>query len=397
MTPETLSASSIAVFEACEARFKAEYIDRGRMPSGGAADLGTVAHEVCELAVNQWVTHEPGKRSVITDNFTLHNLQKAFETTARSYSLAEDQIKEGKKMMKVWYDHHAEAGFEEVLCTELKETFTLTHSILGEIPVTYIWDRGGRIISDDPRDNGDIKVVDYKTFIRPVTAESLMRKGQPRLYALAAMIKYKDQLREGGVIWVEYWLLRFGPVGMRFTREDNLATWHYLRDVWARINASDGTKETINNECQYCVRKGVCETLKRHSDVGGVIGMEPGEQVLVLGQTRNAIKALKRLEEEVLTQIEDAMEEAGTTEITGPAGRAWLKVGSKREADPERVAKVIGPEITAKYASLGVGAIDTILKEEPLTDEQKAELKGLMRSKPTSRLEVELVSPFDDL
>lgn len=382
MKPERLSASSIATFEACEARFKAVYIDKASEMSGRAANLGTACHEALEWLVVHRIM--PGLAFEDAEVYT------AFENAAARLGLSAKQIVEGRAMIKNVLTYHAENGWNEVLSAELKETFTLTHPVLGQINVTYIWDRGDRLA------DGSIEVVDYKTFARPVAVEDLIHKIQVRTYALSAAIKYKAE--QPARIWVTYWLLRYGPVSMAFTREDNAATWKYLRDVWERIDASDGSIETVNAECKWCIRKAVCGALHRHTRAGGVVGLTDEQAARQFAEISNKISALNALKTELETVLSDSLEADEVIEKKFDGVRVFVKPTNRREVDSERVSKVVGAEMMAKYGSVGVGVLDTMMKDEPsLTPDQKLQLKRLIRNKPGSKLEVELDGPMEDV
>jgi hypothetical protein len=347
--------------------------------SGIWATLGTACHEWLEWLVSN------GHHTTMPFEVAI----KEWELIASRASLSDDHKIDGRKMLKKWWDYHEQYGFDEVISTERKETFTLTHPDYDDIEVTFIWDRG------DLEPDGSIKIVDYKTFGQPMAADLLKSKVQPRVYALSAAIKFKD--REPANIWVEYWLLRFGPIAVRFTRQDNIATWRYLQDVYGRIKESDGTKETINSECKWCVRKAICTTLHKHAAVGGVLGMDTKQQAVVYAQTQDKLKALKNLSEELEIQLTDYLEQSDLIEDVFDDVRVYIKPTNRREADGERVAKVVGPVLAAKYGSLGVGSIDDMLKNEELTDAQRLELKRLIRNKPGAQLKVDVKTPFDEM
>jgi hypothetical protein len=81
---------------------------------------------------------------------------------------------------------------------------------------------------------------------------------------------------------------------------------------------------------------------------------------------------LDHMEKEELLEFE-------TEEVT-------VKVGSsrRRDVDSAMVGRVIGEELMSKYGSVGVGALDKMLKSGELTDEQAEEIKGLIRYKNSS-------------
>ena len=390
MQPTTLSASSVSCFELCEARYKATYIDRGREMGGAAANLGTTVHEACEHGVVNWMVHTPGESSVPKPEFTLANLQAHFRQCAQSNGLDAEQVKQGCSMLKVWFDWHEENGWNEVLCAEIKETFELKHPVHGSVPFTFIWDRGDRL------PNGAIEVVDYKSFGQPMATDVMATKVQVRAYGLSAMMKYKG-VYEIPHVWVTYWLLRFGPISVRFDRADNLETYKYLQDVFDRIVKSTGDIETINTECKWCVRKASCETLKRHQDVGGILAYKPEQQARLLIETRDRLSALRNLAEELESQLNDHLEENESIEEVFDGVKVFLKPTKRRDIDGERAAKVIGPELAAKWGTIGVTVVDQMMKNEPeLTDDMKLQLKRLIKQNTGAKLEVQAFSAFDD-
>lgn len=379
MDPATLSASAIATFETCEARYYATYIEKGREISGAPATLGTTVHAWLEwLVVNGYHL-----------TMDLKIAMKEFDVMASSAGLDSRQIADAKSMIARWWKYHEENGFNEVLSCEVKETFTLTHPLYDPIPVTYIWDRG------DLLPDGSIEVVDYKTVGQPIAADNLRTKVQPRVYGVSAAIKYKHL--NPPMIWVQYWLLRFGNIGTGFTREDNMATWKYLQDVYGRIKESEGMVETINTECKWCVRKAVCDTLHRHSAVGGIMGLDPRERALKLAETKNKLTALNTLRDELETMVTDDLDNSETLSQQYDGVKIFIKPTARRSVDKERASKVLGPDLMAKWGDIGVGTLDEILKKEELTDEQRLQLKQLIRQNPGAELKVEITTPFDEL
>lgn len=382
---ERLSASSIDTFEGCEARFYATYVEKGPEISGDAAIGGTVAHEALEEVITSGIHNDMA-------TFTLKAIYDIYNKHADRFGLTKEQIKVGHHMMKTWHDHHMLYGFDEILSTEVKETFTLTHPRLGSIPVTYIFDRADWVAQMQ-----SIKVVDYKSFAIPMAVDELTRKVQVRIYALAAAIQYKD--KGSLAVWVEYWLLRYGPIAVAFTRDDNMATWKYLQDVWERIHESDGQRETVNSGCRWCIRKASCDALKRHVGAGGVLGLGPERVAEELSDTKNRIAALNNLKTELEDALSDFLDENNTTEHVFESGtQVFLKPSGRREIDGATAAAILGPELVTRYGTIGVTVLDKILKDEPdLTDEQRKKLTALIKKKNGVTMTVKVPSVLDDI
>jgi len=355
MEPRTLSASSIKCFEDCEAMYHAHYIDRVKEGSGAAADLGTSVHTACEEWVNAGAPAD------------LDILLKQFEQDAIMHGLNQEMIKDGRVMLQDFYNRWQENEPYKVLVTEVKETFSLK---VGNktVQVTYIWDRG------DQLPDGSIEVVDYKTWRKILDGEDMRSTIQVRIYALSAAIKYKDD--NPPAIWVTLDQMRTtGPVSVKFTREDNQATWRYLKDVYSRILASDGTKMTINENCRYCVRKADCPELAKAIEVGNIQRLraypeQAAERLAELKAARNAVS-------DTISQLEDFMsellDEYEVPVINYPSGvQVKLEVRKSRKIEHHGVNRVLGLDPLAR---LSLPEIDEILAGDSITDEQKWELK----------------------
>jgi RecB family exonuclease len=213
-----LSASALNTAMNCLARFKAEYVDRGRGLQGAAATFGTAVHAALEMYVKGAYldTKLPREWATLRDIWSMQH-------TLHYNGLHDDpaEFKLGEKILKAWFDRaDLEQPDRTVISTELKESFKITISGV-EIEFVYIWDRCDR------KADGSIVVVDYKTSAWGVSSDELRTKVQPRLYALAAQIKWPD----APGIWVEFDMLKHDnqPTGAYFRREDNAATFEALK------------------------------------------------------------------------------------------------------------------------------------------------------------------------
>lgn len=367
MIPTSLSASSLQVYETCSARWKAEYLDRARGLAGDPANLGTAVHAVLE----RWVAQNFYRANVQAPmSYTNECVQALWD---EEYSkLFDDQRRyaEGLQLCLGWV-HRQDWSGRTVLTTETKKEIPLPTSI-GPIPLRFVCDRVDRL------DNGEIEVVDYKTLIRPVQPDDLRKRLQARLYSMAARTLYPDAPR----IWVTFDLIRYDSVGVVFTRDDDVATWSYIKSLAERIIADDGTGETMNTDCRYCVRRFNCESLTSHLAAGGPLGITDGHDAADRRLTLDAAaKALRGMVDELDTVILEHCEREGLTNFVTDNGTA-VKIGAKktRSIDSAMAARVVGPELVAQHGKLGVTVVDQLLKEKTLTDEQKAGLRALIRS-----------------
>lgn len=384
MEPKTLSASAASVFETCEARYKASYIDRTPEIAGNAGSLGSCVHECLELWVNtgQHLVEWPDiiareKAMLVVYNMTYYDY---FSDTTF--------FADGWSMLRKWLQQMDWSG-REVISTEEKKSFDIPTS-RGPLQFNYIVDRL------DMLDDGSIDVVDYKSVRQPIQADRMKHLIQPRSYALAAMIEYGG---EKG-IWVTYDLLRYSPVSVKFDRDDCVATWNYLKKLAERIYASDGSQETLNPECRFCPRKQVCETLKRNVDNGGVLSIgtieEVTDQLALLQAARAGLDAaIDEIMEIGLKMAEDGDLYEWETEVN--IGKVTAK--GRRNVDSERAAKVLGGELMMKYGSINVGTLETIIKDEPsLSDSDRSVLKQMLAKKVygTPYIEVMPKTPFSE-
>lgn len=379
MKPKTFSASAGLTFQGCEARYKANYIDRTPELSGTAANLGTAAHEALERLVKEGLHFPQQPFEVLRDLFD-EEYAKLFSDNSRRA--------EGRKFMKNWWDRSGDdywAG-REVLSTEHKTSFDLKTSE-GIMPFTYILDRCDRL------EDGTIDIIDYKSVAMPVQPQEMMERIQPRAYALAAQIAYPD----APAIWMSFDLLRYDIVGAKFSREDNIETYRYLQSLVEEVYASDGTKETLNPECRWCVRKAECDTLLRHMGGGGVVGMDADTAADLRSRLDWQRGAISKLMDELDEIILEVCEDGEMTEFKTNETKVTITASARREADSERIIKVIGPEIAARYGKIGVTDLDKILANEELTDEQKSEVRQLVRKKyGNPRVKTKALHPFGE-
>lgn len=364
MIPKTLSASSLQTYLDCPDRFMAEAIEKASQLSGSAAGLGTALHAAIENMVT-WCKEQPN--GLLDPMIFAWSNMKAFwdESYWANFTDAK-RYKEGEKILTAWMARQVWTG-RTVLSMEVKKSFTIKTSI-GDLPITYIMDRM------DQLDDGSIEVIDYKSFIQPVQPADLKGKIQVRLYALAAQMEHPD----APYIMVVFDLLRYDLVGVRFSKEENRATYRYLQRLAEEIIANNNPKPTINENCQYCIKKGICPAIQSHARNGGLLIATDGPAAAIqYFNLKNTIKALERYLEEldgVVLRDMEAREKVSYDDDEVPGYTVKVKVSARRNMNAERLSQIVGPEIVAKYASITVAAVEEILKVEDLTDEQKAQI-----------------------
>lgn len=376
MIPRTLSASSLNVAELCMARWEAENFNRGANLSNKAADTGTAVHGGLEYFVD-WCILQGHK-----EDWTEAKLRECYEVsymeTFRSGDFAADTFSDGWNLCLVWLKR-TDLTKRKVLSVEQKLTFPLKTSV-GIIPVTYIRDRFDALKEpENERGKGGIfEVVDYKTIRFAPRNSELKGKIQPRIYALATQIEFP----EAEQIWVTFDCLRHQPIGsVMFTREDSARTYRALQKAAERIIATpEGqSEETLNGECQYCIRKLRCGKLRSNILAGGVNSVTPDEAIQRVALVNHQLKALERAQGELNAIIIKHAENMNITEWDQPDGsKVKLAVRPTRTVDSRMVATIVGPEIAQKYGNFTMATFDALIKGDEIDDAKKAQLKSLI-------------------
>lgn len=355
MKPRSLSATAAQVYELCPARYRAEQIDRAPGVGSWAAGLGTV----CHTALENWVKnghHTAG------DDFEV--LQSIYENAYYDVFSEPSEYLNGVALLRVWHARQDWSG-RTVVSVEDRNSFDLP-SPDGKIRFNYVMDRVDRL------DNGEIEVVDYKTSGFPIQPDELRHKIQARAYALAAQLEHPDAPR----VWVTFDMLRFDPVGVVFTQDQNRETWRYLKRLVERIWEDDKAPEVLNAECRWCIRRHECKQLKRHVNGGGPLTLDdPLEAVDLRAELFHAKAAIEVLLRDVDAFLLEHCEREDLLEIETEQNVLNVSLGSRRYVNPEQVAKIVGPELLARYGNINVSAIDEMLKSNELSDEQKSQLR----------------------
>jgi len=363
MKLRTLSASAADCYESCPARYKAQYQgERVQEVASGAADIGTACHEALELFVQEMIhAGQPAGEP------RLKELLEYFNTAYWKLFTDRERYDEGVAMLKTWHARMDWTG-RTVLSTETKEFFPLPTSI-GDVRVNYIYDRL------DQHADGTVEVIDYKTVSQPIQPGELKHRIQPRLYALAAAIKFPDAPK----IKVTLDLLRYDQVGTVFTRDDNVTTWKYLKHLAERIIADNTAKERVNADCRWCIRRDICASLRRHVAIGGPLSLDdPVAAVDLRRELVDQKSAIGKVLDDIDDYLIDWAREHDTLVLE--TDQTVMEIGARqtRGIDAERAAQVIGAEIVARHGSLTMTEVDRLLKGSELSDEQKMSLRALI-------------------
>lgn len=385
MIPKSFSATSLQVAELCLARYKAEYIDYGRNFQGTAANVGIVCHGTFEEFV----------RGV----FMLKNISWDEDTFWKIFHRQFDEvfgpdrsIPEYTDARNLCYDWFHRDGQEakltgvKILSLESKNKF-MHKTSAGEIPVNYIMDRL------DKTGPTQYRVVDYKSNRNALTPGQLRKKLQARLYALAVQITYKDATE----IWVEFDFLRHGPVGVNFTRDDNVATFRMLQRAIKRIINTPDTRipETLNSECGWCVRKASCKTLQNHINAGGILGKSLEDMAVMHKKLVDQRSAQEELISEIEKQLLTHAAQNDMLEYETESAVVRVTASKRRKPNHSAIATILGDDLAKELGTFTVGAIDKIIKDGRVNAGQAMLLKAAMPltiGDPT--VKIEMKEPF---
>lgn len=384
MIPKSLSASALQVWESCPARYVAETLHRTPNVSGKFADLGSACHTALEDYVRSVYVKQERDPSV---SYLLDLLN---EVWVRDYpTLPRDLFVDGQQMLQRWFLRSGNlSDGREILSLEQKRSFEIKTSA-GAINFNYIFDRLDR------HEDGSIEVVDYKSVRARIRPEGLKDKIQSRCYAVAAQILYPDAPR----VWVTFDLLRYDPVGIVFSREENMATWRYIRRTAENIIATSeaAAPETVNAECRFCIRKQQCASLREHVDVGGVLALaDPLEAAKERYRMENRVKALTAGIEELDSYILQQAEHDDTDSYEDNDVSVSIDTRTMRTVtDPARALAILGTR-GDKYIGMTIANIMKAVKDEDLTDRERAELDALIGNKPGKpSIRVSVNNPID--
>lgn len=362
--PHSFSASSAESFEQCPARWVAENHHRTPSVNNTAAALGTACHAAMEVWVRDghWAKPYPDQMEIMS---------RLFEAEYWKLFVDAHRFQEGLDLLKRWLARQDWSDIE-ILSTETKKHFVLP--VDGhDIRFNYIMDRVDFRIS-----TGEIEIVDYKTLSRPLKPEQIRHKLQARVYALAAQLEYPDVRR----VWVTFDMLRYDPVGVAFTKEENQGTWHYLKALLRRVLAMNETDapEILGSWCRFCVRKHQCQTLQRHVAGGGPLGItDPKAAALKRVEIAGAIDGLTAQLAELDEVVLQYMEKNDLQSFPiGDNLEAAVSISARRSIDQARLEAIVGPEIFSRYGSVSMKNLDEMLKVENLTDEQKSRVRQLV-------------------
>ena len=374
MELKTLSASALLTFEECPARYNAENVNRTpRVGGTGPADLGTAVHGALEQYVIAVFLNRTADASFkLLAMYYQISYAETFGTSDRSHP----SYKEGLAMLQTWYDRTDLSGVQVISCEKKDHIIIKTSD--GPKRLNFIWDRCDMFFEGDRK---IIRVVDYKTIRANLSPDDLRHKLQARIYAMCAAAWFKEEAPDE--IWIQFDLLRYGPVEVTFTRDTNLETWNYVKSTAEKIIAMDGdtAPRSLGPGCMYCVLKTSCPLLQRNVVHGGVLSLTL-EQMM---ESYLALEAQNKASKYAMEELADMMLSIARerNEISIEEGDFQLEFKSRRSrtVDSQEAIEILGPTMTSQMATFGVTDIEKLLKSEELSDAQKSLLRRTIGEK----------------
>jgi hypothetical protein len=369
LKPKSLSASALNTANLCLSRYEAENIIRAARVENDAAGLGTACHGALERYIKHIKFDKPGT----PQDFQLLVMffHVSFGEVFGGFEPSDPRYKDGLKMLKAWFER-TDLSETEVISCEVKSSFPVKTSI-GSIPFNYIWDRCDRT------GKNEITVIDYKSSQFNVTPDDLKDKIQARSYGLAAQIQFPEAER----IWVKFDMLRHDVVGTVFTKEENRETYKFIRNLAERIITTTAPKETLNDECRFCVKRQSCGAVNSNANVGGLAGLfsaDSSDLAELRGMIDFQIKALKQNLGAIDTELMKRAKSDDVLSIAGSTNDALIGVSRRRAVDADRIRLIVGDDVFLKYGGvdLGIGQFDQMLKDPDIDAATKAQMKGMV-------------------
>lgn len=379
--PKTMSASSLKVALDCMARWREEYLNYARQPSGEAADLGTAVHLACEMYVQRAIMDKakPSELKFLLDCYTT-----AYLKVLQSFDFESTLFQEGERMMRIWHERTNFDGVT-VLSTESKEFFELPYidpadSIKKKLRFNYIMDRL------DQTGPGEYRVVDYKSWRKVIGPDEVKGNLQCRIYALAVQIMFPEAKKISVVIDQ----FRDEAVGAVFTRADNAVTFRALKVVIQRIVDTPETqmRETLNDECRWCIRSTKCKSLRSHDEAGGMLDMSLDELIKLRYEMWTSANTLggtvEKIDEQIKAQLDDL--DMRTIDTLSGEYRATTIAGRGRTIiNEDGVPRVLGPDLALEVATYTKGRLEKLKGDPRVPADKWKEVAALIDKAPGKR------------
>ena len=363
----------------CLAKFYTENVlYTPRSGNNDPADVGTACHGALENYVREvyQLKSTPESFALLESYFKVSyaDVFGVLDTEAETY-------RDGIRMLKRWYDR-TDLSDVEIVSMEFKDKH-MFKTPQGEKRLTFIIDR---VDYFEERGRKVMRIVDYKTIRVPLTPEDLETKVQARMYAMCAMMKYKN--REIDEFEIQFDLLRHEPVSVTYSIEQNRATWKWLKSLVKTIHEADETRldklETPGSYCGFCARRATCKTLQKNIDGGGIHALSEYEMIKRLELIEAQMKVNRQLKDEIENHLLATAQQKNEIDWENGEYEISFKSRRTRSFDEDEAAKIMGPELAAQHMSrsMTMSKFEKLLKDDNsgLSMEQRSMLRGLIKS-----------------
>lgn len=389
-----MSATSIQSYEGCSRRFfheKVEYVDT---PGDSVPALkGSAVHEALETYVQ--AAYVDKSRNKEDWPFLERQLQLAFaKLFRRTGDDSDPDYKDCVDMLQNWYDRSFDLERNKTKVIEVEVKREIMFDVNGKkVPFRFVFDR-----VEESYENGKriLRVVDYKTWRANYNSEQLRQKVQCKLYGLAAQMHYNadDKYDE---IWVCFDQLRWSQVEVRISKEENRKTYKYMKDVIRRIlEEAEPGKETVNEECMFCLRKATCKAFLKNVEAGGIFAIATDRDALAARalELESAAKAIKYAQEEIAeVMLRDGME-SGEIDWSTENFEVTFRSQKRKRYDPQTIREIVGDKVFSDMGKINNSEIDKLLASEELTPAQKSMIRQsaeVITSEPKAKITRKIV------
>ena len=389
MRPATISASALTNFHDCPGKFVA--VNLQFVPETGRKDAARLG-SACHYALEHFVALTCLKRE---EDWSLELLLELFEegwmVEMESGDTSTDLYAQGVEMMERWF-YRTDVREVQVLAVEEKHRIRVPslrydrnledpESEGGQaVKLSYIWDRVERYV-DQNTGKRVIRCVDIKT--QHVPPPNLKKNTQARIYAMAAMIHFKDELPDEIVVMFD--LLRFErPMIAKFTVEECVQIWRDLRrELQVIVDMPEHlAPRNLGPGCRYCPISATCPDRARNLVGKGIMSLSLADQVALRMQLHAQIKADSVLADEIDLNIKGEAVELDSLDFSEGDYGIEISTPTMRKLDVEAARAALGLEVYGSLAPITMGLFDKLMHpdDERLTEGQKEALKACVNT-----------------
>jgi len=350
-----LSHTRIETFLQCQKKL-AYYVEKNdecevANVDTGPRTLGTVVHDALENFMTQ-------------DDKSLDKLVELYDEASSKASLAWQKYSEGRDMLRGWYGRSADIMNRDVLRVE--ERFALE---VEGVPVVGVIDRVDKINAMTA------DVTDYKTGWMPMARYEVENSMQLGIYNIAVRQLYP---------WVKhvrtvYDFIRYDRTSTEMSDAQLKSLSNYLKVMWKRIRGCDKPAATVSGWCRWCDYRHKCEEYQNFLENDNYVIPNIDSENLAgtlkeYEQIKARVDAYSTRKEEIERWIKDEMKQKDINRFEHSGWHVSLNASRRTNYDWRVVKKIIPPEKLDDVISVKKGALDILLKEVELNEEDEAEL-----------------------